>query len=337
MTKARARSTHSHLFSGGGEMGQLVRDKDWSDAPIGPPETWPQSLKTTLGILLNSKFPMALWWGTELICFYNDAYRTSLGSNGKHPSILGRPAREAWPEIWDTIQPLIDEVRTTGEVICREDQLTPIYRNGEPEEVYWTFSYSPIADEIGNIEGILIACNETPQKVIKSNNMLHSQKRFLKTAESSDIQADALLKKEGERFRNVANNAPVLIWMSDNRKFCHFFNSAWLEFTGRTLAQEQGQGWTQGVHPEDLEQSLATCRAAFERREEFYMEYRLLRYDGQYRWISEKAAPHFTANGEFEGFIGACMDIHEKVVAEQQLKENEAKLNIIIEASELAT
>lgn len=337
MTKARARSTHSHLFSGGGEMGQLVRDKDWSDAPIGPPETWPQSLKTTLGILLNSKFPMALWWGTELICFYNDAYRTSLGSNGKHPSILGRPAREAWPEIWDTIQPLIDEVRTTGEVICREDQLTPIYRNGEPEEVYWTFSYSPIADEIGNIEGILIACNETPQKVIKSNNMLHSQKRFLKTAESSDIQADALLKKEGERFRNVANNAPVLIWMSDSRKFCHFFNSAWLEFTGRTLAQEQGQGWTQGVHPEDLEQSLATCRAAFERREEFYMEYRLLRYDGQYRWISEKAAPHFTANGEFEGFIGACMDIHEKVVAEQQLKENEEKLNIIIEASELAT
>ena len=83
----------------GGEMGRLIRELDWSKTAIGPVEKWPQSLRTTLSILINSKFPMFLWWGKELNCFYNDAYRPSLGINGKHPSILGQPAVMAWAEI----------------------------------------------------------------------------------------------------------------------------------------------------------------------------------------------------------------------------------------------
>src|SRR5580698_8035622 len=95
---------HSASFlAGGGEMGALMRAKDWAQTPVGPVDKWPQSLRTTLSIILNSKFPMFLWWGPELICFYNDAYRPSLGQEGKHPHILGEPAREAWPEIWPII------------------------------------------------------------------------------------------------------------------------------------------------------------------------------------------------------------------------------------------
>src|SRR5688572_21567450 len=102
------------FLSGGGEMGALTREKDWTNNALGPLTEWPQSLRTTLGIILNSKFPMFLWWGPELICFYNDAYRPSLGQNGKHPEILGMPARQAWAEIWDIIGPLIEQVLSGG-------------------------------------------------------------------------------------------------------------------------------------------------------------------------------------------------------------------------------
>src|SRR5450755_2580414 len=97
-------------FLSGGEMGSLTRTKDWSSTPIGGTDTWPQSLRTTLNMILHSRFPMFLWWGPELICFYNDAYRPSLGDHGKHPFILGQPAEIAWAEIWDVIHPLIKKV-----------------------------------------------------------------------------------------------------------------------------------------------------------------------------------------------------------------------------------
>ncbi|MFC3365314.1 hypothetical protein ACFOG5_19235 [Pedobacter fastidiosus] len=137
------------FLKGGGEMGQLIREYPWASTELGSPEQWPQSLKTTLSILIQSKFPMFLWWGPELICFYNDAYRPSLGNEGKHPLILGIRAIEAWPEIWDYIKPLIDQVLSGGEAVFNEDLLLPIYRNGEMENVYWTFSYSPVIDESG--------------------------------------------------------------------------------------------------------------------------------------------------------------------------------------------
>src|ERR1700722_7413048 len=135
------------FLAGGGEMGELIRAKDWSSNTLGSPQSWPQSLRTTLSILLNSRFPMFLWWGPELICFYNDAYRPSLGQNGKHPDILGQPAEEAWPEIWHVIKPWIDQVVSGGEAIWNEDLLVPIYRNGKIEDVYWTFCYSPVMDK----------------------------------------------------------------------------------------------------------------------------------------------------------------------------------------------
>ena len=89
-----------HFLSGGGEMGELTRSYDWSKTSLGSPDAWPLSLRTTLGILLHSAFPMFLFWGGDLVCFYNDAYRPSLGSDGKHPA-LGKKGRELWPEIWD--------------------------------------------------------------------------------------------------------------------------------------------------------------------------------------------------------------------------------------------
>ncbi|HEX5024060.1 MAG TPA: PAS domain-containing protein [Agriterribacter sp.] len=168
---------HSFL-SGGGEMGELMRIKDWSKTPVGNPCTWPQSLRTALSIILNSRFPMFLWWGPELVCFYNDAYRPSLGNNGKHPGILGQPAEEAWPEIWHIIKPLIDQVLTGGEATWSEDQLIPIYRNGKMEDVYWTFSYSPVNDESGKPAGVFVTCVETTKTVNNKKNLEESERNL---------------------------------------------------------------------------------------------------------------------------------------------------------------
>jgi PAS domain S-box-containing protein len=153
------------FLSKGGECGALIRSIDWSKNYLGPVAQWPQSLLTTLSILLNSKFPMFLYWGPELICFYNDAYRPSLGNNGKHPSIMGMRAEDAWVEIWPIIKPLIDQVLAGGEATWSEDQLIPIFRNGQIEDVYWTFSYSPAHDESGKPAGVYVTCTETTQKV----------------------------------------------------------------------------------------------------------------------------------------------------------------------------
>ena len=117
-------------------MGELIQKKDWRKTSIGSPETWSQSLRTTLSIMLNSKFPMFLFWGPELICFYNDAYRPSLGNVGKHPAILGSRGEDFWEEIWDDIKPIIDNVLTGGEANLNENQLLPIYRNNAMENVF---------------------------------------------------------------------------------------------------------------------------------------------------------------------------------------------------------
>src|ERR1017187_5088764 len=182
-----APENNKRFLAGGGEMGALTRAKDWSKTPVGNPEDWPQSLRTTLSILLNSKFPMFLWWGHELICFYNDAYRPSLGQHGKHPDILGQKAELAWPEVWGIIKPLIDHVRNTGEATWSENQLVPIFRNGKIEDVYWTFSYSPVQDDNGHVEGVLVVCNETTEQVNTLKKFEHSENQFCNLIKESPV------------------------------------------------------------------------------------------------------------------------------------------------------
>ena len=169
------------FLKGGGEMGILIRSFDWSKTSIGTPDKWPKSLSTIVGLMLRSKFPMFLWWGEEMIQFYNDAYRPSLGGNGKHPLSLGQKGKECWTEIWDIIYPLIQQVKQTGEATWREDHLVPIYRNGKIEDVYWTYSYSEVLDDFGKPAGIFVTCVETTEK-IKNHSQLEESKEQLQFA-----------------------------------------------------------------------------------------------------------------------------------------------------------
>ena len=131
--------------------------------------------------------------------------------------------------------------------------------------------------------------------------------------------AEASVRESEERFRLVANSAPVLIWMSGPDKLCNYFNQPWLEFTGKSLGAALGNGWSEGVHPEDLKSCMDTFAAAFDRRERFRMHYRLRHHDGKYRWVFDIGVPRFNPDGSFAGYIGSCIDVTERKIAEDAL------------------
>ncbi|MDF2435898.1 MAG: hypothetical protein K0Q95_274 [Bacteroidota bacterium] len=144
-------------------------------------------------------------------------------------------------------------------------------------------------------------------------------------------KVDNALRESEVRFRTVANTAPVLIWMSDKNKNCTFFNKGWMDFTGRTFEEEAGIGWVKGLHPNDLEKCMNMYVTSFEARKNFYLEYRLRRHDGEYRWIASRGEPRYLPDGTFEGFIGSCTDINDSkmnaAILEERIAERTKALN----------
>jgi PAS domain S-box-containing protein len=165
-----AASASSSRIIGRGEMAELVRKFDWSKTPVGPVESWSDTLVTTVNLLLGSNHPMFLWWGPDLIQFYNDGYRPSIRDD-KHPSALGQCGVECWPEIWPIIGPQIESVMSRGESTWNTNQLVPINRNGKLEEVFWTYGYSPVRDKDGAVQGTLVVCSETTEQVLSERRL----------------------------------------------------------------------------------------------------------------------------------------------------------------------
>ncbi|MGH6965214.1 MAG: response regulator [Phenylobacterium sp.] len=157
------------IFVGDGEMARLMRAKDWSATPLGPPGEWPNALKVALRLLLTSRFEMWLGWGPDIAFFYNDAYRPTLGD--KHPASLGTPAQELWSEIWSDVGPLMRGVYDNGEATWNRDMLLLLERRGFPEETYHTFSYSPLIDDDGKVSGLFCAVSEETDRVITERRM----------------------------------------------------------------------------------------------------------------------------------------------------------------------
>ena len=157
------------IFVGDGEMARLMRAKDWSATPLGPPQAWPNALKVALRLLLTSRFEMWLGWGPDIAFFYNDAYRPTLGD--KHPASLAMPAPELWAEIWAEVGPLARRVYDDGEATWNRDMLLLLERRGFPEETYHTFSYSPLIGDGGEVEGLFCAVSEETDRVITERRM----------------------------------------------------------------------------------------------------------------------------------------------------------------------
>jgi len=201
---------------GGGEMGALIRAKNWNETSLGDPGEWPQSLKTALSIVLNSKFSMYLFWGPDFIGFYNDAYRNIWGENGKHPFVLGMPAKAAWKETWGFVEPLITQIFLGGDATWDEDQLVPIYRNGKMENIYATYSFSPVIDEAGSIAGVFVTCAETTEKV-------ETQKRIERNEQSRRLIIEqahvAIAIFHGPQYTvQVVNKLALALWGRDEHE-----------------------------------------------------------------------------------------------------------------------
>jgi PAS domain S-box-containing protein len=178
--------TNEQIFVGNSEMAQLMRSLDWSQTPLGEPSGWASSLKTAVSICLNSRFPMVVWWGKELILLYNDDWRSILGT--KHPNALGRPGQEVWPEIWDIIGEQLNSVLKTAQATWSEDTLLLVDRYGYTEEAYFTYSYSPIFLETGEVGGAFTAVTETTQRVISERRLSTLQELAAKPLKARTVE-----------------------------------------------------------------------------------------------------------------------------------------------------
>ncbi|GBO56699.1 two-component hybrid sensor and regulator [Pseudanabaena sp. lw0831] len=451
------------MFAGGGEMGELMRSLDWSRTPLGAVESWPYSLRTLVSMMLSNDFGMLIFWGPDLVQMYNDGYRPILGSL-KHPYAMGQCARDCWREIWDVINPMFEQVLTTGIAVSSDDFILYMNREGFIEETHFIYSYSPLRDDDSSINGILVTVTETTKQVLAERRVrvlrnlaaqLHEvllseqicqtstevlttnredvlfaliylldqngvkanlagasgllpatsftpdvvtlneqtdiypwskpmqsltkqvvtdltawdgfaeagewlypepphtalslplissstqqvigfliigisprlvlnekYQEFLELAniqmdialdnvntyKSEQRRAEALQESEG-RFRNMANNAPVMIWVTDSTGYCTFLSQSWYDFTGQTEETGLGFGWLDATHPEDREYAENSFITANQNHAAFRVEYRFRRKDGEYRWAIDAASPRITEEGHFEGYVGSVIDI----------------------------
>lgn len=449
---------------------ELMQTHDWSST-LGPRENWPVELKSLFEMMLKSKFPMFLAWGDKQTLLYNDAYIEILG--GKHPKAFGNTFRDIWREIWDTIGP-ISEKALNGESSYFENLPLSMLRNGYREQTWFTFSYSPISNDAGEVKGIFCACFETTQTVVTqqsqeflikfeanlreytttsqilsesvryigeylnisqvgyfdfnpkdstlsqrsiwndsklgfnnsfatSNIDLQLVKKLVKgeigwvkqtnsqsyltsltpiTKHNVDIgyglaiplndksQLKSILilfahdqkewNKEEQRFlqillnriwdeiqriqgknnligseqyfKSMVDDAPFVIWVTDGAGKLTYFNNQWTKFTGQPKKMALGKGGFETVFHEDLAHVEKCFIEALENKKNYHSEFRLKRYDGEYRWVVGLGSPRFDATGEFLGFIGGMYENHDKKLAEDALQISNARFMAAIDA-----
>ncbi|WP_181369462.1 PAS domain-containing protein [Flavobacterium album] len=303
-----------NFMSGGGEAGALVRSFDWSKTSLGTPETWPSSLRTSLGILLHSALPMVLFWGEDYICFYNDAFRPSLGIDGKHPGI-GKKGKELWADVWDFAGPLFEQVLTTGEPVWFDDQLVPFYRNGRMENIYWNSSYSPIYDDDGNINGVFVACNETTEKVQTAKKLTESEKHF-----------ETLIREA----------AVGIIILTGDDHIIEMVNDAYLNLTGQYQEQMTGKPLFEVMPDADpyFRDIMDNVRSS---GKPYYLnnyKYTLV-VDGIEKdvFLNIIYQPFTNADGEIGGVMVLCHDVTQNLIAQKRMEESEQRLLSVVESA----
>ena len=294
----RADPSPLRFLEGSGEIRRLRRELDWSTSPRGAPQTWAPSLRMTIGLMLDSGLPMFVAWGPGLGFVYNDPYARILGR--KHPAGLGAPFQAVWPEIWADIGPLVDKA-LAGEATLFENLPLVVNRHGYDETAYFSFSYSPVRDENGAVRGMFCGVAETTRQV----------------------EAERQLRESETRFRNMADSAPVMIWVTGPDGYCNYLNQTWYEYTGQTRLEGEGYGWLNATHPDDRGEAERAFHDANAARAPFRFEYRLRRADGAYRWALDAARPRFAEDGAYLGYVGCVIDIHERREAENALRESE--------------
>ena len=423
---ATALPPNERFLAEGGAMGARIRAFDWAATPLGPPEDWPQALKTAVGMLLSTKFPMFVAWGPELRFLYNDAYAEILGD--KHPAALGHAFEDIWAEIWDEVGPLARRA-VAGEPTYWENLPLTMTRKGFPEQTWFTFSYGPLRGDGGTAGGMFCVCTETTAQVLAERERLSEIERlrqlfdhapgFMAVLRGSDhvfeltnaaylqlvghrdfigrpvrealpevegqgffelldqvyrggeaftgrsmpidlqrepgapveerlvdfvfqpiagadgqasgifVQgtdvterhlAELALRESEERFRLIADSAPVPMWVTRLDRKRSFVNRAYVEFLGISYEEAVNFDWRTVIHPEDAPRILAESLAGEASLKPFELVGRYRGGDGGWRWIRSTSQPRFGPQGEHVGFIGVAHDVTAHKEAEAALR-----------------
>ena len=324
---AKGRAATDPLFDGPGEMRALCRAFDWSTTPLGPSQSWPQSLRTTTAIVLASRNPMFLWWGPELIQIYNDAYRPSFGAEGRHPRALGMRGRECWTDIWEAIGPQIEQVMTTGEPTWHEDQYLPIERNGRLEDVWWTYSYSPVHDEDGRIAATLVVCQETTKRVVSQRErelLLEERRQAEESLRESEARLRAIYDGTYEYIGLLSPDGTVL---SANRASLEFGDLRADDVMGRHFADTPWFVNTPGAS-DAIRQGVRRAAAG----EFVRFETDLRRPSGECRTFDISLHPVRDEQGNVVLLVPEGRDVTERHRAEVALRESEARYRALFES-----
>jgi two-component sensor histidine kinase len=288
------------FLDGGGEMGALMRAHDWQSSTLGSPDTWPQSLRLTVRLMLNTRHPMFIWWGSDLVQFYNDAYRETMGPE-RHPVALGARGRECWEEIWHIIGPQIEYVMAGKGSTWDEDRLVPVTRHGRRQNVWWTYSYSPV-DLDSAVGGVLVICNDVTVHHV--------------TAETSKIQQ--------ERLRLLFEQAPSFIAVLKGPE--HTFeltNAAYKRLIGRdvlgksvrdAVPEAEGQGFF-----ELLDDVYQTGKAHVGRRVPLALQ-ASAGADAKTVFVDFVYQPILEADGSVSGIFVNGSDVTNHIEAESRLE-----------------
>lgn len=279
---------------GGGEMARRVRGHDWASTPLGPAASWPQSLRTTVEVVLSGGFPMVAMWGPELVQVYNDGYRVIM--EGRHPRGLGQPARACRPEAWEIDAPIYQRV-WAGATVTFEDAPYPAARGGEPEDARFTLSYSPLRDEGGGVAGVLATVVETAARV-RAGAELRAGEAWYRALSMASADVFYRMSPDWSEMRRLDGRG----FLSDTSGP----SDAWM---GRY------------IHPDDQARVREAIGEAVRTRSTFALEHRVVRADGTLGWTHSRAVPVAGPDGEVAEWVGSASDVTARRSAEDALRE----------------
>ncbi|MCC5914400.1 MAG: PAS domain-containing protein [Balneolaceae bacterium] len=289
----------------GGECAEYIRLFDWSNHPLGPPEGWPVTLKTSLGILLNSGFPKYLFWGDDHFCFYNDAFRPTLGFIGNYTDSLGKPGRDVWGEAWQQIENQIKTVKTKGSTIKLDGQPVPENIKAGSNEEVGTYSYSPVIDPDGMVVGVLVLCFATSAEMKVSEDLRKLNSRLLRAKEIGKLGYWSYHLDEGKL---EWSDKLYELWGVDPDRFIPEFE---------TILER--------VHQDDRKFFVRANDAITNRIEEINFKHRIIHDDGSVSWMHQRAEINKDSDGRVV-FEGVTQDVTDSQFLNLELHEKAREL-----------